>query len=419
MIRFYTVLIFILFISCGKEIDPTDFPFNAQELNYFDEIAFYSEISKKENKPITRWHEDIIFKVEGNTSKENLNLINEVISDINKLGLPISMKISNKNYNSLLIIGDRFSFYEKTKIRLTYQSLGRVNVTYKTFFNKGKIHKASIFISDSIPLSRKKSVIYEELVQSLGLVGDSGTLGKSLFYELDKTITQIPEIDKQMLRILYHPAIKTGMSKEKFREIFKDSLVDYNTDQKIIAFCKKNNIAPRILDTIANNSEVDGMIHLFQNDRICIGSSNKAIFSENFKDNVRALNKISPYINLEFCDTIKNQGVYFEIRDSVGLKKSFNNYTVYHKTNVLKPRRFYAPIIVTIDLNNTKQKRLDTILTSSLIKGISIYKYKKTITDSTFKDYKKMLQLYYSNTIPTNFPAKRLKEISKKYREIL
>ena len=50
----------------------------------------------------------------------------------------------------------------------------------------------------------QRSILREELTQSLGLLNDSDMYTNSVFYEYGNTVTEYSELDKEIIQMLYN-----------------------------------------------------------------------------------------------------------------------------------------------------------------------------------------------------------------------
>lgn len=407
----------VLSLFCCKNTRKTNsLSFTSEELNYFNEIAFYSEITEKENKPITRWEEDVVFKIVGNTSQENLELIDSVLNEINSIGLPISIKLSDTHYNSKLFIGNPYLYFKETNIRLSKNSLGRVNVNYKRFINEGEIHKAMVFINEELTIDQKKSVLLEELIQSLGLTGDSASRAKSLFYEIPKIITSVPPIDKQLLRLLYSEEVTTGMDSGDFREKFQKKLISENTEEKILNYCKKKNFHPSLLhDILDYSSPKKNVITKFPDDIIYLSFSNSNYIPKRIDDYLHQINRSSPNINLVLEEKLNNNGIQVNfINDTSIVGHKIKRY-IYNKTNVLNQRRYLGKIDVILNPQHLNEEELSIALFHNIIKIISVFDDSRKISDANLKHYIELLSFYYSDLLPSGYPIEKFRKVVKNY----
>ena len=67
--------------------------------------------------------------------------------------------------------------------------------------------------------SLRAGVICEEIIQSLGLSNDSYTYPDSIFYQGYSEISWPSELDWTLVELLYHPALRLGMTADEVRQV--------------------------------------------------------------------------------------------------------------------------------------------------------------------------------------------------------
>ena len=71
----------------------------------------------------------------------------------------------------------------------------------------------------------RKSCLQEEITQSLGLTNDSDRARPSIFND-DQEFAVVTEHDEMLLRLLYDPRLRTGMSAQEAMPIAREILDD-------------------------------------------------------------------------------------------------------------------------------------------------------------------------------------------------
>lgn len=90
-----------------------------------------------------------------------------------------------------------------------------------TFGRPGALHtfdKAIVLIRSEQPDLMRRSCIHEELAQGLGLGNDSATARPSIFND-DNEFAFLTTHDEELLRLLYHPSLKPGMTLDQARPL--------------------------------------------------------------------------------------------------------------------------------------------------------------------------------------------------------
>ena len=80
--------------------------------------------------------------------------------------------------------------------------------------------RAIAFIRAEHPKLMRQSCVHEELAQGLGLANDSPSARPSIFND-DDEFALLTTHDEELLRVLYNPALRPGMSADEARPIFR------------------------------------------------------------------------------------------------------------------------------------------------------------------------------------------------------
>lgn len=169
-------------------------------LNYLYETTYYQDGTHSKIESLSKWDKNINLHIEGNYSKSDVSLIKEIAGKINALEIPIKVNITNisKNSNCIVFFGTRKGFEKCSKYKVNDKVLGIAITESK----RGRIYKGYVGVFGDLPLKIKRNVIYEEMVQILGVQGDSFSFRNSLFYEVKNHkkfyFDDIPDIDKKI-----------------------------------------------------------------------------------------------------------------------------------------------------------------------------------------------------------------------------
>jgi len=142
-------------------------------------------------------------------------------------------------------------------------------------------------------------IVLEEIIQSLGVVGDSYNYPSSLFFENYNPAKSLTPLDVDVLSLLYEPVIHANYTRESFEEDFADELYAVNTPQKIKILLERypqtsyEDVEKCFFDGVFLKHPKETNLYLYgsiqQDDSLTIA---RAIF---------ALNELSPNINLKLA----------------------------------------------------------------------------------------------------------------------
>lgn len=212
------------------EYDPT--PYEKEVMDYFKEIALQSEYTDNPEK-VVKWKKPIFlyiikekeFKPQMSAIKRTINEINQLVTDGFKI--EITDNLTNSNIILYLCEKERVEeldqeFYEILN-GFDYDVAGFVQGEVLT--TTYEINKSKIFVSTENTIDIQESAILEEITQSLGLAFDSKKYANSVFYEdkyqLELETKQYSQLDKDIIRLLYHPKMKSGFDSSEVDRVIK------------------------------------------------------------------------------------------------------------------------------------------------------------------------------------------------------
>ena len=225
---FFVLIIFLS--SCDTEdeiILPKLDEYDLEVISYFKEIALGFEFGSA-SKITRKWCSDLKIFVGGEPTSDLLKELDDIISEISELStdnfnIEIVSDSSLSNYYIFFGKGDDYS-----KIFPSISSY--VNSNWGLFFiwwdslnclNRGHMY-VDIFRADFI---EQKHLLREELTQSLGLARDSYRYVNSIFQSAWTETLFYSDLDKDLIRLLYHPKMSTGLDATDVDEVLSEILL--------------------------------------------------------------------------------------------------------------------------------------------------------------------------------------------------
>jgi len=189
-----------------------------REIEYFFETVFGAEYGDSDYA-VHKWADDIRIGVKGNPTEEDLETLDEVIFELNYLIDDVNLAIVNRNSNIQLYFDTPSKF---SSIEPNYMP-GNSGFFWAWWDGSGNLYKARVLIAaEGITQDERSHLLWEELTQVLGIMNDSYEYAESIFYQEWTDVQGLSEIDKAVVKILYDPRIKSGMSMEEVTEILYD-----------------------------------------------------------------------------------------------------------------------------------------------------------------------------------------------------
>ena len=223
----YSVLLLILLVSACKTVkdDPTPIGNGLNEAQlYFLSIAFGTEFGGA-SPVIRKWATDVKIYMADSTYQELNQELNLVINELNGLIETISIRRVNTREESNLVLycGNADNFvrdYEPATQNVVKNNFGLFWVYWN---NQQELIRGNVFVDTQRTqgVSCQRHLLREELTQSLGIMQDSGQFADSIFQQSWTCTNTYAAIDAMVIKLLYHPSVKPGMSKQQVTAIIK------------------------------------------------------------------------------------------------------------------------------------------------------------------------------------------------------
>lgn len=207
----------ILISSCSDEEETGKHltAYDERVIEYFGEVALGFEFGGASE--ITRkWVTDMKIFVGGNKTTELSNELQDIVAEINALatdGFSVSIVADSLQMNYYIFLGPGSEYAEKypSQASLVDNNWGLFNVFWDA---SDQIYKGNMYVDvDRANPAEEKHLLREELTQSLGLAKDSDRYADSIFQADWTTSTTYADIDKDLIRLLYHPEMEVGLNK--------------------------------------------------------------------------------------------------------------------------------------------------------------------------------------------------------------
>lgn len=235
MIRYKAALllgfsIILLIISCSKESEINDSDLTEYDLmviDYFKEIALGFEIGIA-SKITRKWGNDMKIYISGQKEDELVEELNKIVYELNQLstdgfGIKIVEDSLSSNYHLFLGTGKQYGQLYPSHEIFTRTNVGLFTVSWDrtNHINHGHMY-VDIERSDKVI---QKHLLREELTQSLGLGNDSPLYIESIFQSASTMTTDFAQIDRDLIRLLYHPKMVVGLDDLMSDKILREILI--------------------------------------------------------------------------------------------------------------------------------------------------------------------------------------------------
>ncbi|MEM6587158.1 MAG: DUF2927 domain-containing protein [Pseudomonadota bacterium] len=230
----------------------TDIAKNFERIAFYDEFAVGQGLTPGSGQPsrMIKWKEPVRMSVEFGRQalpeqRENdPDMIDSYVKRLTRItGHPITLTDRNPNFHVIIAGEDdkddtiaRFLEIEPNMNQASVNIIRNLNrktacfvFTFAKTADDSVIHKGIALIRAELPDLMRRACVHEELAQGLGLRNDSATARPSIFND-DEEFALLTSHDEALLRLLYHPSLKPGMSLNQARPLIK-RILDGNPGQ--------------------------------------------------------------------------------------------------------------------------------------------------------------------------------------------
>ncbi len=225
----------ISFYSCSdQDTEPNPQPpdaltaYQRDVIDYFVDVALGFEFGNA-SRVTRKWKTEVKIFVGGVKTSEMLDELNQIISELEVLTEHLSFSFTEdtlqSNYYIYFGSGDEFG----KRFPPAQQHISTNWGLFYVYFNgASELYAAAMYVDiyRAHQPQVRKHLLREEFTQALGLARDSDKYPQSIFYGPWSTVTAYAPIDRDLIRLLYHPTMVTGLNEQAVRNLYKDLLKD-------------------------------------------------------------------------------------------------------------------------------------------------------------------------------------------------
>ncbi len=230
----FSVAAILTLASCStKELNPEDqslSDFQKESIRYFQEVALGFEFGNA-SEVTRKWTGPMKLYISGSKDAENLAEIRRIVQEINGLctdGFEIILTSDSSASNYHLYLGSASNYIKMYPSQATYtqNNYGLFSV----FWNGNHTITSGHMYVDTFRADKQAQLhlLREELTQSLGLARDSPIYPESIFQEKWTLTTTYAEIDRELIRLLYHPKVGNGLNSEEVIAVLTEIYISEN-----------------------------------------------------------------------------------------------------------------------------------------------------------------------------------------------
>lgn len=229
--RLLQIILLVIFISsCNSEEDliaPKLDEYDLEVISYFKEIALGFEFGSS-SKITRKWCSDLKVYIGGETNSLLLDELNKIMDEISSL--------TTDNFNMEIVsdssLSNYYIFFGKGEdyAKMFPGSSSYVNNNWGLFslwWNSSNcLNRGHMYVdTQRADFIQAKHLLREEFTQSLGLARDSDKYLNSIFQSSWTETLLYSDLDKDLIRLLYHPKMSTGFDATAVDGVLKEILI--------------------------------------------------------------------------------------------------------------------------------------------------------------------------------------------------
>jgi hypothetical protein len=194
---------------------------------YFCEIALGLEFGAA-SEVTRKWKDEMRIFVGGNKTPALLEELTKIVSEVNTLAtddfnIRIVADSLEMNYYIFLGSANNYANIYPSQADLVAKNWGLFNIFWDS---SDRIYAGRMYVDiDRASDVEEKHLLREELTQSLGLAKDSWRYPESIFQLNWTTTNAYASMDKELIRLLYHPEMETGIDKSRAETLLTQILL--------------------------------------------------------------------------------------------------------------------------------------------------------------------------------------------------
>ena len=214
-------------IARSAATDPALTPHQREVISYFKEVALGFEYGAASGTT-RKWTAPMKVYLAGHPTAALSAEVVKVKDELNSLitdGFHIEIVNDQAQANMVMFFGSRDEFsaiYPRDK-----ETVKTSSGIFRIYYNKSNVITRGYIFIHTVGISEKEQrhAIREELTQSLGLGKDSPLYKTSIFQSDWVLVTEYSDLDRDLIKLLYHPRMKVGLTAETIDAVLTEILL--------------------------------------------------------------------------------------------------------------------------------------------------------------------------------------------------
>lgn len=218
--------------SCSEKEEERVSEYRQTVIKYFKDIALGFELGSSP-KVTRKWNTDVKIFLGGVPSEEMHDELDRIVNELNALtaqdDFSISITQDTLEANTYVFFGAGEDFGKRVAWAAPHVA-ANWGLFYINYDGGDHITAAFVYVDifRATDPNARKHLLREELTQSLGLARDSEKFPESIFQSSWTLTTEYADIDRDLIRLLYHPNMDAGLDESQVDPILGELVVAMN-----------------------------------------------------------------------------------------------------------------------------------------------------------------------------------------------
>ena len=199
----------------GNELNPScNIPIVLSDPEYFKDVTLRSEFGTDINR-IRKWRIDVNYFVSGEPGAQLRAELDRIVAELNSMIDVELIEVDNEadsNFHIFFGSGEDYA----ANIQPGAEALveGNWGLFWAYWNDNYELIGASMYVDmfRTFGITDQSHLLREELTQALGMWNDTAKYPDSIFYSVYAYTTEYLEVDREIIRTLYNPRVKVGMT---------------------------------------------------------------------------------------------------------------------------------------------------------------------------------------------------------------
>ena len=205
--------------------EPEQLKFHVPGLSVEDVILYFQEVSLDaeftnfgDPSRLQKWDTPICYCIYGNPTEKDLEILSDFTQWLNTVGgFPGIYEVQDPSEANL----DIHFCTQQEMVSLLGENFQYMDGGVTFWYREDRIYDAIICCRTDLSQELRNSVILEELYNGLGPVQDTALRADSIIYSGYSEPQELTEIDRLLLRLLYHPDLQCGMDADTCAQVIR------------------------------------------------------------------------------------------------------------------------------------------------------------------------------------------------------